>query len=177
MKRDDRFLVPFSGWKNGVHDLSFEMDQAFFESFPSSEIGPSQFTVTGKLQKSETMLILDISLAGEANFACDRCGDDCKVHMESVDHWVVKFGQETNFDNEDIWELSPAEYRLDLRERLFELAHLALPARRVHARESDCSNEVISALHKHRVEENSDSRWIDLKNLQLDENDPSDEEE
>ena len=177
MKRDDRFLVPFSGWKNGVHDLSFEMDQAFFESFPSSEIGPSQFTVTGKLQKSETMLILDISLEGDADFPCDRCGEECTIHMESVDHWVVKFGQETNFDNEDIWELGPAEYRLDLRERLFELAHLALPARRVHARESDCSKEVISALDKYSVEENSDSRWIDLKNLQLDEYDPSDEEE
>lgn len=177
MKRDDRFLVPFAGWKNGEHELSFELDQTFFESFPSSEIGPSEFNVTGKLVKSETMLILDISLAGEAKFPCDRCGEECTVHMESVDHWVVKFGQESNFDNEDIWVLGPAEYRLDLRERLFELAHLALPARRIHSRESDCSEEVIGTLDKYRVEENSDSRWIDLKNLQLDENDPSDEEE
>lgn len=177
MKRDDRFMLPFAGWKNGEHELSFELDQPFFDSFPSSEIGPSKFNVTGKLVKSETLLILDISLSGEAQFACDRCGEDCTVHMESVDHWLVKFGPETNFDNEDVWQLGPAEYRIDLRERLFELAHLALPARRVHTYEDECSSEVLDALDKHKVEENSDSRWIDLKNLQLDEYDPSDEEE
>ena len=175
--QDSLYTLNFSGWKLGVHELEFQLDKTFFADFPDSEIQESKLNVTGTLDKKQNMLILDLQVEGEVLLPCDRCAEDTWIHVENVDHLLVKFGDQTNTDEDDVWILGPSEHQLDIKRRVYELALLALPIRRVHSKEADCNPVVLGALNTYRVEENADSIWKGLKDLDTDEFDPSDEEE
>ncbi len=175
--QDSLYILNFSGWKIGTHELEFQLDKTFFADFPDSEIQESKLNVTGTLDKKQNMLILDLQVEGEVILPCDRCAEDTWIHVENVDHLLVKFGDKTNTDEDDVWTLGPSEYQLDIKRRMFEMALLALPSRRIHSKEADCNPVVLGALNTYRVEENADSIWKDLKDFDTDEFDPSDEEE
>jgi len=175
--QDSLYILNFSGWKIGTHELEFKLDKTFFADFPDSEIQESKLNVTGTLDKKQNMLILDLQVEGEVLLPCDRCAEDTWIHVENVDHLLVKFGDKTNTDEDDVWTLGPSEYQLDIKRRMFEMALLSLPSRRIHSKEADCNPVVLGALNTYRVEENADSIWKDLKDFDTDEFDPSDEEE
>jgi len=175
--QDPLYTLNFSGWKLGEHELNFQLDETFFADFPESEIQESKLNVTGTLDKKQNMLVLDLQVEGEVLLPCDRCAEDTWIHVENVDHLLVKFGEETNTDEDDVWTLGPNEHELDIKRRIYEMALLALPQRRVHSNEADCNPVVLQALNTYRVEDNADSIWKGLKDLELDEFDPSDEEE
>ncbi len=175
--QDPLYILNFSGWKLGEHELNFELDKTFFADFPESEIQESKLNVTGTLDKKQNMLVLDLQVEGEVLLPCDRCAEDTWIHVENVDHLLVKFGEQTNTDEDDVWTLGPSEHQLDIKRRIYEMALLALPPRRVHSNEADCNPVVLGALNTYRVEENADSIWKDLKDFDTDEFDPSDEEE
>ena len=80
-------------------------------------------------------------------------------------------------DEDDVWTIGPSEHQLDIKRRIYEMALLALPQRRVHSNEADCNPVVLQALNTYRVEDNADNIWKDLKDFDTDEFDPSDEEE
>jgi len=170
-------ILPFSGWKNGLHEIDFELDQTFFEDFPTSEFDNANLTFHVNLNKQETLLELDIELEGTVVLPCDRCGESFHFSMNGYDQLLVKFGQETKTEDDEVWILGPSEYQLDLSSRFYELVILSLPARRMHENELDCNLEVVQAIEKHSVEKDSDDNWKDIKNFENFEFNPSDEEE
>ncbi|MFM7770670.1 MAG: YceD family protein [Bacteroidota bacterium] len=169
--------IPFSGWKNGPHKIDFELDQTFFESFPTTEFDGAKLHFAVELNKQETMLELDIDLTGTVQLPCDRCGEIFNFNLEGYDHLLVKFSHETQTDEDEVWTLGPSEYQLDLTSRFYELVILSLPARRMHVNEIECNVEVVQAIETYSVEKDSDDQWKDIKNFENFEFNPSDEEE
>ncbi len=169
--------IPFSGWKNGFFEIDFELDQTFFEDFPSTEFDGAKLHFTVGLNKQETMMELEIDLTGTVELPCDRCGENFNFNLEGYDHLLVKFGHETQTDEDEVWILGPSEYQLDLAARFYELVVLSLPARRMHEHVNECNPDVVSAIVDYSVEKDSDDQWKDIKNFENFEFNPSDEEE
>ena len=97
---------------------------------------------------------------------CDVCGDPVSVKVTGNDHWIIKFGDHTEDQDDDIWTYGPQEHQIDIRQRLFELVHLSLPMRRAHE-EGMCNPSIMKKMKDYRMEEDADTQWIALKNLQM----------
>ena len=59
-----QFSIPFTGLKIGKHQFDFEIDNAFFDAFEYSRVKKGSLKVDVELDKQETMLILQIHIAG-----------------------------------------------------------------------------------------------------------------
>jgi uncharacterized metal-binding protein YceD (DUF177 family) len=172
MKARSEWTIPITGIKQGMHHFRFELKDKFFEAFEYSEIQRGDVEVNVDVEKQSTMMVLDFHLRGNVMVMCDRCGDEIEQHLESDNRLIVKFGEETGSTDFDVYVLGPAEYEVDLAQFMYEYAHLALPARRVHTSIEQCNQDVLNAIEKYRVTRSAGEEWTDA-----DEDQDNEEEE
>jgi len=173
----DEFRVPFTGLKDGHHTFSFHLGDAFFEAFEYSEMEGANIEVRTELEKTPTLMVWDSTLLGTVMVNCDRCSDPMEQSIGGTFRLVAKFGEQTReADEDDVIILGPQEFQVDLSHFFFEYANLCMPARRVHARMEDCNQEVLAKLESMSTPENSESRWIALKNMEAGGPEPHDDE-
>lgn len=166
------YIIPFIGLKLGTHTFEFELGDAFFADFEYSEISTSDFQVMVTIEKKSTMMEVFMDLNGTMQWPCDRCGELIQVPVSGTDHWVIKHGDHTEDEDDDIWIFGPQEFQIDIRQRLFELAHLSLPVRRTHE-EGECDPAMMTKMGELETADDADSKWIALKNMKLE--NPSDQ--
>jgi uncharacterized protein len=71
-----KYRIPYTGLKEGKHSFEFTAAVEFFDHYKYDYVSQVELTATVELQKMSTMMILDLSLSGNYNTPCDRCGDD-----------------------------------------------------------------------------------------------------
>ncbi len=160
------FIIPFAGLKPGEHQFEFILEDAFFKEFEYSEVDNGRFVISVQLDKKSNMMEMTLTLTGEMTWPCDRCGDPVSIIIKGNDHWIIKYGDHTDDQDDDIWTYGPQEHQIDIRQRLFELVHLSLPVRRAHE-EGKCNAGIMKKMEDLRADEDSDTQWIALKNLQM----------
>lgn len=172
----EEFIIPFLGLKEGKHEFNYHIDHTFFKAFENSLLEDAEVDVKVILEKTSTMLILNLSANGETVFPCDRCGDDFTLPITSKDRIIVKIGESLVTEDEDeIIFLSPGAHEIDISHPIYEMIILGLPNKRVHKNIEDCNQEVIARLAEFGVienptkeeekEEDTDPRWDALKKL------------
>lgn len=147
MKSNKEFIIPFIGLKVGFHDFNFEIHDAFFEEAEYSIIHKGNVTVSLTLEKKETMLIGEFQIGGTVSASCDRCNDPLDVPVKGTYRLVYKFDNETS-DDESLIVLHPDAYELDVRDNIYELITVSLPARLTHPM-GECNEEMIELLKKY----------------------------
>ncbi len=165
MKGLKEYRIPYLGLKLGKHQYQFELTASFFDKFEFSEIHECNLQAEVELEKQSTMLIFTTTVHGKVDTVCDHCGDPLQTGIETTQKLIVKFGDQTGDTDEDILVLGPSEHEVDMSQFLYEYAHLALPVRHVHEKESDCNQEVLKQLEKYRVDQAASTQWAALKNL------------
>jgi uncharacterized protein len=175
VKAFKEYRIPYLGLKLGKHQYQFTLTEEFFDKFEFSEVHKCQLEASVELEKQSTMLVFTIGLAGTVETTCDRCGDDLTLPVSTEHRLIVQFGEETVEVDDEVLVLSAAEHEVDLSQYLYEYAHLALPARHVHANPADCNQESLRALEKYKVDTTANTQWAALKNLNYE--DPEDQEE
>jgi uncharacterized metal-binding protein YceD (DUF177 family) len=160
------YIIPFVGLKLGVHHFDFQIEDSFFQDFEFSEVSQGQFHFNVILEKKSTMMEMTMELAGNTMVLCDRCGDEMELNIEGRDHWVIKWGEETEDDQDEVWIFGPKEHFVDIRQRMYELIHLSLPVKRTHD-EGACNPEVMKTMEKYKTDQDSDTQWISLKNMEM----------
>ncbi|MFM7726557.1 MAG: YceD family protein, partial [Flavobacteriales bacterium] len=148
MNKLKEYRIPYLGLKAGNHRYEFHLTNEFFDSFEFSEIQGAGLQVEVDLEKQSTMIVIHTRLSGGVQSECDHCGDPLSLTISTDQQLVVKFGNETSEQDDDILILGPNEHEIDLAQYLYEYAHLALPARRVHASEADCNQHTLQQLAK-----------------------------
>ncbi len=160
------FIIPFFGLKTGIHTYDFDIGQSFFKNFEGSLIDDGTFKVSLALEKSTTHLVLDFKATGKLDELCDRCGDPIVLNVRTEDHVIVKFGDETFEQTEEIIVLPFDAHEIDVSQIIYEMLVLGIPLKKVHPKKSDCNQEVISRLTQLDTEEDkTDPRWDALKKL------------
>lgn len=160
------FIIPFFGLKAGIHTYTFDIGQPFFEAFESNLIENASFSVELKLEKTTSLLNLDFKAKGVVEELCDRCGDPIELKVKTKDHLIVKFGEESYEQTDDVLVVSHDTHDLDVSQRIYEMLVLGMPLKKVHKKLSDCNQEVIKRLQNAADEEDkTDPRWDALKNL------------
>lgn len=161
-----QYKIPFVGLSVGNHEYEFDLTETFFSLFEFGEIEVSEIHVDVVLEKGSNMMTLDFDVFGTAEQSCDRCGDTITVDLDGEYRLIVKFGDTTDRNNDEILILGTAEYELDLSQYLYEYAQLSLPVKRVHDNREDCNEDMINLIDDYSLdEEKSDPRWDALKGL------------
>lgn len=165
--RLEEFVIPFVGLKVGTHSYDFSIDSAFFAERPVPDIEDGEAEVHLELEKLSTMLVLNFEMKGLLTALCHRCGSPVKLPVENTYRYIVKFGEESFDETEEIIILPENAYELDVKQPIYELIALSVPPRIVHENIADCDQSVIKKLEQMRVEaENQiDPRWENLRNL------------
>jgi uncharacterized metal-binding protein YceD (DUF177 family) len=165
----NEFVIPFFGLKLGIHRYEFDIDSSFFASFENPLIDQGHFEVALELEKATNMLILRFSSSGSVDDYCDRCGDPLSVQCKAEDEVIVKFGEETIMEGDEIVVLSYDTHDINVAQLIYEMLVLHLPRKKVHARLEDCNQEVLAQLERAKKEaaskKEADPRWDALNKL------------
>ena len=167
-KKKQELIIPFISLKEGKHQFTFKIDEAFFKQFDYSIIQDANLQVDIDFEKKQTMFNLEFSIKGTILSDCDRCGDSLNLEVSSNESLIVKFGNEEYNETDEIKIISENDYELDITKTVYEFAHLMLPSKRVHKSIDNCNQQVIEQLEKLSSKENTESidpRWDALSKL------------
>ena len=172
MAARENYHINFSSLKNGTHRFDYLIEHPFFAKFEYSPVKEGRVWVNISLSKHETMMVLDFSIKGTVNVPCDRCLEYFDLPIEGNQKLVVKFGETTEEQTDEILILSHAEYELDVSQYIYEFILLNVPIRMEHPEDtkgnSTCNPNAMDLLEKMSRKQESqeaDPRWDVLKKL------------
>ena len=167
-------VIPFSGMKEGDYSFSAELDKTFFESLEFSEIQTGNIKVAIEMERRQHLLNLEITISGNVDLECDRCGNNYSQEIEDQRNMVVNLNSEHFEDEDDLISLPQSQNDLDLTPYIYQYIVLAIPAKRVCPENVGCDPDVIQKLNqlqpgeKPKKDKDSDPRWDALKNFKSD---------
>jgi len=175
MKKKE-FFIPFVGLKLGKHRFEYQIDNAFFESFGYVEFNGADVKAEATLNKTNTMMELDIEGKGTVNVNCDLTNEPFDQKIVSSLHLVIKFGENFNDEDDEILILPHGEHQFNIAQYLYEMSVLAVPQKRTHPGVLDgtLKSEALNKLQELQPREtvkkdkNTDPRWDGLKKLLTD---------
>ncbi len=142
----NRYSIDFKGLSFGMHEFKFELTKALFEGYEECEVLDGRGEAMVELQRSETMLQLNISIQAVVEVECDRCLEPCPVEIDFEAPLIVKFSDEeelaNEYDGEVMW-LGTTASEVDLAHYIYESIILSLPYQRIHA-DGECNPEMMS---------------------------------
>ena len=152
MEQIGLYKIAYKGLKVGSYDFDFKVDSALFEAFETEEIKGGDCVVRVKLNRSESMVELNVDIEGEVICECDRCLEDCPIAIEYDGDLVVKFSDESDYYDGEVMWISPSEDMLDLTQYIYESIVLSLPYSRVHE-DGECNPEMLASFQEISQEE------------------------
>lgn len=167
-KKKQQLIIPFIGLKEGVHQFEFEVDSAFFEQFDFSIIQAATFKVVVEFEKKVNMFNLTFDLKGTIVTNCDRCLDELSVDREGKEELIVKFGEESFNETDEIRVIAHSEHELDLTNDIYQYIHLLMPNKVEHESIEECNQEMVEKLVElttKKDKEETDPRWSALAKL------------
>ena len=180
MRGNSEFEIPYTGLGIGRHAFRFQLDGTFFSDFESKSFDDADIIAKTELDRFEGMMHFDVHVTGTVRSSCDRCNAPVTLSIDHRVRYVVKFGDRTFRNDDDILVLGPAEHLLDVSEFLYESTVLGMPLRRAHEHEDDCDPKVLEWLTgsvdfaPEEEQEETDPRWAALRGLSS--SGPKDEE-
>jgi len=174
--KQKEFNIPFSGLKQGKHNFNYQIDNTFFDSFGYDEFNDANINLDVVLNKTSTMLEVDLEASGTVNVNCDITSEPFNQPIDANLHLVVKFGEEYNDEDIEILIIPHREHELNISQYVYEMLVLAVPQKRIHPGIEDgtLKSEVLDRLkelepkEKRSNKEENDPRWDELKKLLTD---------
>jgi uncharacterized metal-binding protein YceD (DUF177 family) len=163
------FVIQFAGFELGNHQLSFKIDDSFFENFEYSQVRQGEIKVSVEFEKKERMLLFDVGFEGKVLVNCDRCNEEFYFPVSDKQKLIVKFGNEYSEADDEVIIIPETEHRFNLAPYIYEFIHLALPARIIHTEDangkSGCDEDMLRRIEQLKPTSGTDSRWDTLKGL------------
>jgi len=172
------YKIPFTGLKEGKHQLNFDVDKRFFDEFEYSLVKNGSLKVDLELDKQETMLILQFAIKGHIFLNCDVCLSDFPTNVDVKERQIVKFGEDDSLEDEteEIMILARNEHEVDISSLIYEYINLAVPY--FHRCDEPgsvewCDKEMVEKLKNMSADQSesdeqntsADPRWDALKNI------------
>ncbi len=132
MERASKFIVPFAGLREGMHQFQFDIENTFFEEYDFNDFFSAKIKIELALNKKSTFLNLGFKAIGHVEVACDVTNERFDFPINTNFDWVVKFGNEYNNDNDEILILPYGSHQIDVAQPIYEMIVLAIPPKVIH---------------------------------------------
>lgn len=178
MEKIRNYDVSFFGLRDGKHTFEFEISQAFFDLFTfDQEFKTPNIHVELALNKKPTLLELHFKMKGDLELSCDITNRLYRQNIEGELPLVVKFGQEFDNSDDEVWVIPHGENKINVAQLIYELILLHIPRKHYHPDlDSEEAEEALKLLDEYAPkaedeiedkgsEESIDPRWDSLKKL------------
>ncbi|MEZ4778061.1 MAG: DUF177 domain-containing protein [Flavobacteriaceae bacterium] len=171
------FTIPFVGLKLGKHIFTFEIKNSFFEHFEYEEFQDAGIALEVILDKKTTLLEFTLGFSGFVTVNCDLTNEPYNQEITGDYHFVVKFGDSFNDENEDLLILPHGSYQVNIQQYIYESIVLALPSKRIHpgVKDGTLQSDILKKLEELSPKDKdfsektgNDPRWDNLKKLLTD---------
>ena len=154
-------------------ELSCLLDDSFFQSLDDAEIQSGKVNATLSIRKAATgEFALALKIEGSVTVQCDLCLDDMDQPVSGESSFVVKLGEVTEAEDDDVIVVDENEGILDTSWLIYETIALAIPIKHVHApgKCNDAMTKKLEELSATRsgdgiAENDIDPRWAELMKL------------
>lgn len=180
MEELKEFTIPFIGLKLGEHLFDFDISKKFFEHFEYEEFNDAVINLNVLLNKKSTLLEFTLSFKGFVNVDCDITNEPYDQKIGGEYHFVVKFGDTFNNENEDLLILPHGSHEVNIQQYIYESLVLSVPVRKEHPgiKDGTLKSDILKKLEElspnldrenDRSEgKSTDPRWDQLKKLLTD---------
>jgi len=184
MDKFKNYNIVFTSLPLGESEFTFELSQLFFDLFEiEQDFENPKLIVSINLEKKSTMLELQISINGDITVPCDLTGELFQQEISNNAELIVKFGDEFDDTDSEIWVIPREEYQINVAQVLYELAILSVPTKHIHpdVLKGDSHSEMIDLIEQYSIyelnedeednndggddDEEIDPRWAKLKDL------------
>lgn len=177
MNEMKEFTIPFVGLKLGKHIFTFEIKNTFFENFEYDEFHDAAIALDVVLDKKSTLLEFSLAFSGFVTVNCDLTNEPYNQEITGDYHFVVKFGESYNDENEDLLILPHGSHQVNIQQYIYESIVLALPSKRIHpgVKDGTLQSDILKKLEELSPKDKdisekaeTDPRWDNLKKLLTD---------
>jgi len=172
MSKLETYKIDLKGWKEDQKVLEYDLDDQFFGALDGAELEHGALHVSVSIRKTVGLFELLFHTEGTVTVTCDLCLDDMQQPIDTDNRLLVKLGEETDTENDELITVSEDKGVLDLSWFIYEFIALAIPIKHVHA-PGKCNHvmtqklEELSAARSSDEAEDMDPRWSALKNLKF----------
>jgi len=177
-ERFERIYNPFCWVETWRASFDFTIDNTFFEHFEYDEFNGATISLDVLLDKKTTFMEFTLTYKGDVNVNCDVTNESYNESVAGSYHFIVKFGDDFNDENEDLLQIPHGSYEVNIQQFIYESIILNLPSRRIHPGIEDgtLQSDILDKLEelspkatKEDTEEPqqgpTDPRWDSLKKL------------
>jgi len=167
----NHFSIPYKGMGNGIHEIEFQVEDAFFKNFEDSHISNGSFKIEVILDKKFDHSVLDFSIDGYTKTGCDRCLEKIDLPVFGEYQLHIKHSEEGE-SNDEIMFIHPETSVVNLAQVVYEFILLSIPLINAYDCEEDekppCNFDVLDKLNQDVEEKNQDNPiWDSLNDLKF----------
>ena len=93
MDRLKSYKIGLHGLNEGVNNLSFKLDNGYFEAIEADDIREGLLDVTMQIDRKGSLFEVTYNVEGTVVVPCDICLDDMEQPVAGDNRLVVKFGK------------------------------------------------------------------------------------
>lgn len=167
------YKVDLKGQKEASAAYDWVVDSDYFAALDVEDIRRGRVNVSLDVKKLSGQFVLSFILKGEVIVQCDRCLDDMAQEIDTTGELKVRLGDDFA-DDGDVVVVPEKDGTINVSWYIYEFISLAVPLKHVHA-PGKCNKAMTEELDKYAAPEEgmdaevqSDQRWSELENLDLD---------
>lgn len=169
----NEYEIALVSLKYKTHLFNYRVGNEFFKCFEGSPVEVGDLEIEVSLDKSETLLNLEVSINGTVNLQCDRSLDLFDYTIDKKAFMVYKYGEEYQELSDELIVLPEGVQALNIASLIYELLVIDIPFKKLHPRyaseedmDDDEELEVVyldESAEPEETSEEKESTWEDLK--------------
>jgi uncharacterized metal-binding protein YceD (DUF177 family) len=165
------YSVNIIGLSNKAHTFDFKIGEEFFKQYGTEILQGGDFDAKVVLDKHETFIDADFSIAGKARLVCDRCLEPFEEPIKVHKKIMFKYGPEASELSDEIIVITHDQDKLELGQYMYEFISLEIPIKKLHPkfRDEEEDNSEGKIVYKSESGDKDDGqidpRWEKLKKL------------
>jgi uncharacterized metal-binding protein YceD (DUF177 family) len=127
------YAIEVIKFKEGLHEVVFPIEDAFFQQVEENEIlEKGNLTARVEINKGANLIELNFNITGKVQLTCDRSLEVFDQHLEITEKMIYKFGSEEKEIDESVTMITRDTPAIYVGQLLYEYILLALPIKKIH---------------------------------------------
>ncbi|OOG71133.1 DUF177 domain-containing protein [Algoriphagus sp. A40] len=133
MKFWKSFDIEVIKFKEGKHEIDFEIGESFFQNFEDNEIvEKGRLTTRVIMDKGANVIELNFHIKGTVQLTCDRSLEVFDHPLDFTEKMIYKYGTEEKEIDENVIMITRDTPTINVAQLIYEFILLALPAKKIH---------------------------------------------
>ncbi|MBN7810668.1 DUF177 domain-containing protein [Algoriphagus sp. H41] len=133
MKFWKSFDIEVIKFKEGKHEIDFEIGDSFFQNFEDNEIvRKGKLTTRVIMDKGANVIELTFHIQGTVQLTCDRSLELFDHPLDFSEKMIYKYGAVEQEIDENVYMITRDTPSINVAQLIYEFILLALPAKKIH---------------------------------------------